>query len=212
MFRSLIERRWYLRAAGARSQQVALVRLLTLAVERQLALDPMLRAFAQDTRGRQGDRVLRLAELLQSGVSLPDALEQVPGILPDHVLLTIRVGAQSGTLAASLRASAMALARTQDEAVRWFRGFIVYLCVLLAVLGLMVSFVMIRIVPTFTAIFQDHGIQLPRITIALVEISALVAGYWYLVFLAVLLAAWALLTGAVQRSARRACWRGCGAR
>jgi type II secretory pathway component PulF len=196
-------RRHFQPAKASRAEQVALLRLLSLAVERQLALPPMLEAFAEDTSAARRHRVLQLAELLKSGTNLPEALEQVPDILPDDVVLAVRFGAESGTLAESLRSSASALARRQDEVAGWLRGFVLYVCVVLSVLGLILTFIMVKIVPTFEQIFMDFAISLPESTKLLIELSRIAVKYWYLILLAVIVLDWAFMSRAVDRSARR---------
>ena len=150
LFDSLLRsRRYFQPAKASRAEQIALLRLLSLAVERQLSLPPMLEAFAEDTGRARRHRVLQLADLLKSGTSLPEALEQVSDILPDDVVLAVRFGAESGTLVESLRSSATALARRQDEVAGWLRGFVFYVCVVLTILGFVLTFIMVQIVPTF---------------------------------------------------------------
>jgi type II secretory pathway component PulF len=163
----------------------------------------MLEAFAEDTRGLQRDRVLRLAALLRLGTSLPDALEQIPNILPDDVVLTARFGAQSGMLGAALRSSASSLARTHDEVSHWLRGSVLYLCVLATVLIGILTFIMVMIVPTFQQIFFDFDMPMPGATVALIEVSAFCVQYWYLIVLPPLLVVCLLLAGGFERSARR---------
>jgi type II secretory pathway component PulF len=134
---------------------------------------------------------------------LTDALEQVPGILPDDVLLAVRFGAESGTLPQALRSSATALARRQDEVVGWLRGFILYICVVLTILFLILTFVMIKIVPTFEQIFVDFGVDLPESTRLLIGVSELAVDYWFLILAAIVFLDWLVMSRAVGRSARR---------
>jgi type II secretory pathway component PulF len=176
---------------------------LSLAVDRQLALPPMLEAFAEDAHGAQRDRVLRLATLLRSGADLPDALGQVPHVVPHDVVLAARFGAQSGLLGAALRSSASSLARTHDQVSYWLRGSVLYLCALATVLIGILAFVMVKIVPTFQDVFDEFEIPLPGTTATLIELSEFCVQYWYLLVLPPLLLVVLLLAGGVERSARQ---------
>ena len=186
-----------------RSQQIALLRLLALVTERQLPLVPMLEAFAKDMHGAQQYRVTRLVRLLESGTSLPDGLEQIPRILPDEAVLAVRFGAQCGTLAASLNGAAASLASRQDHVAESpLRGFLFYVCLLLLVFAMILTFVMIRIVPVFEQIFADYDVQLPTLTRNLIIASQFAAQYWYVIAVVILLVVVALLSDMIERSAR----------
>ncbi len=78
------------------SRQYALLWLLTVSAEREAPLTAALEAFARERSGGFAWKARRLAALLDSGVSLPEGLERVPGLLPPHALPLIRVGCQSG--------------------------------------------------------------------------------------------------------------------
>src|SRR5687768_15050162 len=79
---------WRRRASA--SQRLALLRLIAVATEEHLPLSPLLDAWAFDQGGVQGRRVQRLSLLLKEGTPLPDAVEQVPGVLRDEDVLSIR--------------------------------------------------------------------------------------------------------------------------
>ena len=88
------------------AQQYALLWLLTVSAERSMPLAPAVEAFARERGGFFGRRAKRLAEMLDSGVSLPDALDRCRRVLPRHALPMMRIGCQSGALAPALRQAA----------------------------------------------------------------------------------------------------------
>ncbi len=71
-----------------------------------MPLTPAIEAFARERRGSYGRQAKRLAALLDSGVPLPDALDRCPGLLPAYAAPMVRVGCETGTLAAALRQAA----------------------------------------------------------------------------------------------------------
>src|SRR4051794_9717645 len=87
----------------SRAQQRSLLRLILTATEKDIVLSRLLDRWAQDESGVQRQRLHRLARLLHDGTPLPDAVEEVRGVLGDEDVLAIRFGSQSGTLAASIR-------------------------------------------------------------------------------------------------------------
>jgi type II secretory pathway component PulF len=99
--------------------------------------------------------------------------------LPIYALPMIRVGSQSGALAAALRQTASTHDNNASLFVSLF-GKILYLT-LLPLFGCgVVAFVMVWIVPKFEAIFRDFGTPLPRMTIYLTVASRFIINDWYL--------------------------------
>lgn len=175
-----------------RPRQMALLRLLIVGTEHSLPLAPLVDALADDESGRQRLRLSRLADLLKSGTNLADALEQVPCVLPDDVVLAVRFGSQSGTLGASLKSAASLPARHRDKVVVQIRHLLAYLLFIGFSVLLVVIFLMVKIVPTYQTIFLDFDAPLPPPTRLLIASSQIVARYWLFVVLVGIIAVWAL--------------------
>jgi hypothetical protein len=88
------------------TQQYGLLWLLTISAERSMPLTPAIEAFARERRGSFSRRAKRLAQLLDAGVPLPDALDRCRGLLPRYAAPMVRVGYETGTLAPALRQAA----------------------------------------------------------------------------------------------------------
>lgn len=165
------------RARAAR--QATLLWTLAVAVEKHVALVPFLEALADEAGGRWRWKVRGLADLLNAGVSIPDALDSVQGILPADTLLLIRVGAESGQMGPALRDAAMQFSR-RSEAVRPPSGSgLLYLCGLAFVMFTVVGFVMYWIIPKFKAIFDGFDMDLPELTIWLIHAADFGTRYFY---------------------------------
>jgi protein transport protein HofC len=161
------------------TQQHGLLWLLTISAERSMPLVPAVEAFARERRGSFSRRAKRLAEMLKAGVPLPDALDKCPGLLPRYAVPTIRVGCETGTLANALRRAATVYELDQPVWVA-LQGKIAYL-MLLPVFGiLLLTFIMLKIVPSFEKIFHDFGSTLPAMTQGLIGVSNCVANFWFL--------------------------------
>ena len=159
----------FLRARLAR--QTTLLWTLAVAVDRKVALVPFLEALADEAGGSWKHKLHRLADLLHSGMSVPDALDAVPGILPADALVLVRVGAETGRLGPTLREAAAQFAR-QSETVRNPGGAgILYLCGLAFVMCNIVGFIMYWIIPKFLAIFDGFDMDLPEHTQTVIQIG-----------------------------------------
>jgi type IV pilus assembly protein PilC len=64
---------------------------------------------------------------------------------------------------------------------RKVKGALIYPCVVITVAVCILTFIMIKIVPAFEAIFNDFELDLPVMTVMLVNISQALVKYWYLV-------------------------------
>jgi type II secretory pathway component PulF len=146
-----------------RAHQYGLIVALAVSAERQIPLIPAVEALADERWGLARHRTLQLAALLRAGWTLPDALARVPGLVPRRALALIRMGQESGLLAASLRE-----ALTERELFSGFRmqmaARLWYLCVYLFFAMIVVIFMMVKIVPALQKIFADFGRELPRLT------------------------------------------------
>jgi type IV pilus assembly protein PilC len=174
-----------------RAQQQSLLRLIVAATEEDLPLSRLIDAWANDESGMQSNRLRRLAALLRDGTPLPEAIEEVRGVLGDEDVLAIRFGIQSGTLAATIRDTLDQPEAALGYGSPRFRKSIVYLCVVAVVAFAIVTFLMIKIVPDLRKIFQEFGISPPASLEWSVYLANMVADYWYLFVLAII-ALWLL--------------------
>lgn len=190
----------YYRAQAAR--QTTLLWTLAVAVEKQLPLVPFLDALADEATGKWGWTLRGLAGFLNSGSSIPDALEAIPGLLPAETVAAIRIGAQSGRLAPALRESAARYSKRYESAPPVEGSEIGYLCGLLFAMLTVVTFVMYWIIPKYKAIFEGFDTRLPELTIAVVEVADFAAGHWYLVVLFAM-----AIAGVLRIALQLAAWR-----
>ena len=161
------------------SQQRGFLWLLTVSAERMMPLAPAVEAFARERGRRFRRKAKHLAEMLKAGVPLPDALDRCPGLLPRYAVPMIRVGHETGTLAQALRRAATAGAMEEPVWVA-LQGKVAYLLLLPTFGALILTFVMLKIVPSFEAIFEDFELPMPAMTLGLMAGSRLFAHYWFL--------------------------------
>lgn len=160
--------------------QSELLWILMIAAQKNMRLAPGVEALANQSRGRYRRSLFQLADLLNSGVALPDALDRVPRLLPDSAKAAVRVGWESGSLAQVLKE--VTVSRTLRQPV-WHAvaGRLAYLVVLLIVMQAIFGFVLYFIVPKFKKIFMDFGVKLPRMTLLVLQLSDWVVEYFHVV-------------------------------
>ena len=159
------------------AQRKALLRLVLTATEERLPLVPLLEAWEKGERGIQRKRLGRLIDALRQGVSLPHAVESVPGVLSDEEALTVRFGAESGMLATALRETLDGPALVPSRVAAELRRTVIYLSVVLFISMLVVTFLQIKIVPALLKIADDFSTSESRVLYMSVQMSEFVAGY-----------------------------------
>jgi type II secretory pathway component PulF len=167
-------------------QQESLLWALAIAAERELPLAPAALAFADQFAGAFRARVYHLAALLTEGVPLPDAVDQVPGLLAPEAELLVHVGWETGTLPHALRQAAVSRAARQAA---WgpIIGRFGYLAVALIHIQGVIFFISYFIAPKFEAIFKDFGVSLPEVTVATANVTHFFARYFPVLLLVLLL-------------------------
>ncbi|MEX2316007.1 MAG: type II secretion system F family protein [Pirellulales bacterium] len=185
------------------AQRKALLRVIAVSLEEGLPLCPLIKAWAADERGIQRRRLNRLARLLEGGMSLPSAVEAVPGLLADEDLLAIRFDAQSGTRTAAVRDRIEARKRASGGAGRRVRNTLIYFCAVLVIGIGCISFSMIWIMPQLVDIFEDFDVDLPQIVRHTVGIAQFSVKYWWIGALAAFALLWAFFSARPGRFLRR---------
>ena len=184
------------------AQRRSLAGLIATAIDEQIPLAPLLRAWAADERGWQSGRVAALAKLLEAGKPLDVALLKVPGALRASDATALRLATRLGTGARS------ALAGFDDpgsESVEQnLRGTLVYAATAAMVFLIIAAFIAIKITPMFKKIFEDFGMEMPIWSRIAERCAWVVAVTWYVVPLIL------LVVFLLPLRLRRFVWRQCG--
>ena len=121
-------------------------------------------------------RLSRLLAMLESGLSLDQALRFVPGVASREVAQAVTVGQFSGKLRQTL--TTLTERRQPSPWLDLFPRF-VYPVFLVFNLMVILTFVMVFIIPKFETIFLHFKMRLPYETELLIAISRWAVKYWY---------------------------------
>jgi type II secretory pathway component PulF len=154
-------------------RQAQLLWTLALAVRQDLPLADEVEVFAEPLWKRQQSTYIHLANRLRDGRSLGEALELTPGILPRSVAAEIRMAEQAGRLPEVLAelgtAATATLGRSRIEST--VAMTLLYGWLLLSMFLVIAGFIMYWIIPKYKDIFDDFGVELPPMTLSLIEAS-----------------------------------------
>lgn len=136
-----------------------------------LPLESGLRALAEQTTSYRTRRALMdLSDHLRAGMPLDTAMQQSAARLPRSMSALIEAGMETGRLD-----TVMLYSVEQSQRGIWLRQQIwtslAYPLFLLWSGIAICSFILIKIIPDFRQIFDDFGIELPGLTVALISVS-----------------------------------------
>jgi type IV pilus assembly protein PilC len=145
---------------------------------------------AEKTTDKTLKRILKsVAEDVESGRSVADAFNDRGGsILPPTCVETIRAGEESGNLDRAFDSMYHLFDKRVKMAAK-VRSALAYPLFVLVIAVAVVIVLMVKVVPTFTAIFDSYDSELPVMTRMLIGISNFFRGAWpYILVIAAIIA------------------------
>jgi type II secretory pathway component PulF len=142
----------------------------------------------RESAGAQGAIVVDLRDEIVQGSSLSNALTRWPETFPKLYISMVRAGEASGALAEALERLRYHYERYVAAREKVITA-LVYPAIILSVGAGTLVFIMIFVVPRFTAMFEELGSTLPLPTRILMGISHGFVKYWWLMLLAIVGAA-----------------------
>lgn len=163
---------------GRGDEQIEVVQSISELVGAELPLAPGLRALSSELPSRRTRRALaRIADRLDRGVALDEAVQGQLQLVPADLQVLIHAGLRTGDLS-SLLEQYLHYARIALDGRRQNWLMAAYpMQLLLAGLLLMVV-IAVWIVPDFSDMFMDFEIELPALTILVLNASRFVTSWW----------------------------------
>jgi type IV pilus assembly protein PilC len=119
-----------------------------------------------------------VVEDIESGATLSEAMVKHPKCFDRLYCNMIKAGEAGGALEAILQRLADFKEKSQTLKRR-VRGAMVYPIVVILIAIIIVGFIMYFIIPKFEAIFADFGVDLPKMTVFLIDASHFVVDYYW---------------------------------
>ena len=190
-------------------QRRALLRLIAISIEQNLPLVPLLENWADGETGYQRVRLRKLAARLNAGRSLPDAVEEVSGVLPDEDLLAIRFDSQMGTRTAAIRQMLSCNEPNTPDPIRQIRGDLVYVTCVIAAALIVIPFLHLKIVPVFQKILMEFSAKQPPALMWSIYAARFFVGFWWVLALACLVIGWCVVSTKAGRFIRHSIFDRC---
>ncbi len=145
---------------------------------------PILRSLRilenQAKGGRFKNSLMDVCDEIEGGSTLSEGMAKAPKCFDRLYVNMIKAGEAGGALEIILRRLAEFQERSQTLK-RKIKGAMVYPVVVISVAVGILTFIMIKIVPSFVKIFDDFDTALPPMTIVLINISNAAVNFWYLI-------------------------------
>lgn len=162
-------------------ERLSLLWLLGLAIEKEIPLSQMARAFARERSDEMGWRAERLAELVEQGTPLGEALITSRNPLPAETQLAVNLSDTAPAIGRVFRHAAQQRTRFASE-VNAYLNQVFYLT-LVSLIGLVVlTFIALRIIPTINQIILDFGLRPKGATALLIQSLEMAVKYAFLVW------------------------------
>jgi type IV pilus assembly protein PilC len=124
--------------------------------------------------------LIGVIEDVESGNTLSEAMAKQPKAFDNLYVNMVKAGEAGGALEIILQRLAEFKEKAQTLK-RKVQGAMVYPIAVITVATGIVGFIMYWIIPKFKDIFNDFGVELPGITVVLIEMSDWVVNYFYLI-------------------------------
>lgn len=126
---------------------------------------------------------------VEAGKPLSKALSKYPKVFDSVFISLVAAGEVSGTLDKSLERVADQQEK-QAETLSKVRGAMAYPAVVISVMFVVMGFMMVSVLPQIETIYQDLGnVEFPLVTRVLLGASNVLAQYWWVVILVIVLVA-----------------------
>ena len=130
--------------------------------------------------GKLKNSLMDVCDEIEAGSTLSEAMAKSPKAFDRLYVNMIKAGEAGGALETILRRLAEFQEKSQSLK-RKVKGAMVYPIVVVGVAVGILTFIMIKIVPTFEQIFADFETEMPAMTLLLISISNLTVRFWYLI-------------------------------
>ena len=136
-------------------------------------------------------RFIAVADDIQNGVAISDALNKYPSIFSDFYVNMVRAGEESGKLPETFTSLADHLERNY-ELMSKARGALIYPIFIIITFVIVMVLMFVFVVPKLTDIIHESGQQIPFYTQIVISISQFMVNYGLLMLLSLIALGFAL--------------------
>ncbi|MCD4811632.1 type II secretion system F family protein [bacterium] len=164
-------------------EKVVFMRQMATMVSAGLAITRALEIMEQQIENPLFRRVISNVKVdIESGKSLSDAFRAQQDIFDDVTLNLVEAGESSGKLDVVLVKLAIELEEKKSLNAK-LKSALIYPMIMLLVIVAVVILLMFVLVPAMSDIYEEFNATLPWTTTVLINVSAFVTDYWWIIFM-----------------------------
>lgn len=145
---------------------------------------PIVRSLKILEQNQQGGRLkntlMDVCDEIETGSTLSEAMAKSPRVFNRLYVNMIRAGEAGGALELILKRLADFMERS-EEIKRKVKGALIYPIVVINVAVGILTFIMLKIVPVFSKMFEEFNLKLPAATQLLIALSKTIVELWFLI-------------------------------
>lgn len=154
-------------------------RQLKVLLAASIAIDDSISLLIEQTDGALKKALLGVREDLQEGKSLASSIERYPDIFSTVYVQLVRAGEASGKLEKVLDRLTDLLERSEKVQNKVSGAMRFPIFMMFMIVGVVI-FASTFIIPSVAGTLQDLGGRMPGLTLAMLSLSEVITGYWYL--------------------------------
>ncbi len=159
----------------------AFTRQLSILQDAGLPIVRSLKILAGNAKpGKLKNALEDVVEEIEAGATLSEAMSKSPKVFNRLYVNMIKAGEAGGALEVILQRLADFMERA-EALKRKVKGAMIYPAVVISVAAGILTFIMLKIVPVFTKMFEEFGLTLPKPTMLLIAVSKWVVDFWFLI-------------------------------
>lgn len=161
--------------------RVVFTRQLATLIGAGLPLSQSLSTVLNQTENKKLQAVIQdISTSVEGGRSLSESFAKHPKVFSEVFISLMAAGELSGTLDQSLQR--IATQQEKDAAIAGkIKGAMMYPMIVLFVIGGVMAFMLIAVVPQVEKLYEDLGKPLPMLTQIMVNMANFLMNYWYIV-------------------------------
>ncbi len=133
-----------------------------------------LRMLAEATENKKMQKaLLNVRADVEKGETFADSLAKHPGVFPELLIQMARAGEASGSLETSMERMAIQFEKSAKTKALVKKAMIYPIAVVIVML--------VVVIPSYTEMFDQLGVELPGITLAVIAMSDFVKAYWFII-------------------------------
>ena len=161
-------------------EKIFFTRNLRVMVAAGVSLPRALQILANQSKKKKfQNAILDVRQKVIQGKSFSSALAIHPAIFSELFFNMVKVGEEAGTLEEALKVLTRQMEREYDLKSN-IKGALMYPAVIVSVMVLIGILMLILVVPKLAETFADLGIELPLTTQIVIVVGTLLANFWYL--------------------------------